>query len=113
MLFRSATGDWEFRALTTRINPGAEHLAMVLHPVLAGSAVYDDLVVVLGGFNTAIPPQFDSTAANSGSWGGTQFTNLLRNGSAEQRWPRIRFVRLLAYEPNQMLWGLLSWQRTS
>ena len=108
-----ATGDWEFRALTTRINPGAEHLAMVLHPVLAGSAVYDDLVVVEGGFNPAVPPRFDSTTAASGSWDGMQFTNLLRNGSAEQRWPRIRFVRLLAYEPNQMLWGLLSWQRTS
>ena len=108
-----ATGEWEFRARSMRIDPGAEHLAMVLHPGLAGNAVYDELVVAPGEFNPLVPPQFNSAAATSGSWDGVQFTNLLRNGSAEQRWPRIRFVRLQAYEPNQMLWGLLSWQRTS
>lgn len=50
----------------------------------------DGALIVAGSYPTDQAPSFDDASASSGAWGGRRFTNLLRNGSAEQGWPRLR-----------------------
>jgi hypothetical protein len=61
----------------------------------AGSAApvhlyLDGALIVAGSYPTDKAPSFDDASASSGVWGGRRFTNLLRNGSAEQGWPKLR-----------------------
>lgn len=49
---------------------------------------FDGFVLAAGNFDES-PPQFDDKTASSGSWNGRTFTNLIRNGSAEDAWFRI------------------------
>lgn len=49
----------------------------------------DGLVLTEGKFPLDEAPQMKDTLASSGVWGGEAFTNLLRNASAEQAWPRF------------------------
>ena len=48
---------------------------------------WDGIVLVAGDFSDAGVPTFDDERAQSGTWGGMRFTNLVRNGSAEAGWP--------------------------
>jgi hypothetical protein len=50
----------------------------------------DGALIVEGSYPADQPPVFDDAAANSGVWAGRRFANLLRNGSGEQGWPRLR-----------------------
>ena len=50
----------------------------------------DGALIVAGSYPIDQAPSFDDASASSGAWGGRRFTNLLRNGSAEQGWPRLR-----------------------
>lgn len=50
----------------------------------------DGAVLAKGVYPTDEPPRFDDQSARSGTWGGTPFTNLVRNGNAEQHWFRLR-----------------------
>jgi hypothetical protein len=50
----------------------------------------DGAMIVTGGYPIDQVPSFDDASASSGVWGGRRFTNLLRNGSAESGWPRLR-----------------------
>jgi hypothetical protein len=50
----------------------------------------DGALIVVGSYPTDQAPSFDDELAVSGAWGGRSFTNLLRNGSAERGWPRLR-----------------------
>ncbi|MEO7908568.1 MAG: hypothetical protein ABIV47_02850 [Roseiflexaceae bacterium] len=50
----------------------------------------DGALIVVGSYPIDQVPSFDDPSASSGAWGGRRFTNLLRNGSAEQGWPRLR-----------------------
>lgn len=50
----------------------------------------DAAVVVAGAFPLDQAPRFDDAGAQHGVWAGRQFTNLLRNPSAEQGWPHLR-----------------------
>ena len=50
----------------------------------------DGALIVAGTYPLDQVPSFDDPSASSGAWGGRRFTNLLRNGSAEQGWPRLR-----------------------
>jgi hypothetical protein len=50
----------------------------------------DGALIVEGSYPTDQAPAFDDAAATSGEWGGRPFINLLRNGSGEQGWPRLR-----------------------
>jgi len=48
---------------------------------------WDGIVLAAGDFSDAGAPTFDDDRAQSGTWGGRRFTNLVRNGSAEVGWP--------------------------
>jgi hypothetical protein len=50
----------------------------------------DGALIVDGIYPTSAPPAFDDPTAHSGTWDGRRFTNLLRNASGEQSWPRLR-----------------------
>jgi hypothetical protein len=50
----------------------------------------DGALIITGSYSIDQVPTFDDQSASSGAWGGQRFTNLLRNGSAEQGWPRLR-----------------------
>jgi hypothetical protein len=50
----------------------------------------DGALIVAGSYPIDQVPSFDDSSASSGTWGSQHFTNLLRNGSAEQGWPRLR-----------------------
>lgn len=49
----------------------------------------DGVVAAKGAFPDDTPPVFD-LSATGGMWGGQPFTNLVRNGSAEQAWLYVR-----------------------
>jgi len=52
---------------------------------------YDGVVLVEGDYaTTQNAPAFSDTSAQSGTWAGRPFTNLVRNGSGEQRWLTMR-----------------------
>jgi hypothetical protein len=50
----------------------------------------DGALLVEGSYPTDQAPLFDDTTGSGGTWGGRRFDNLLRNGSGEQGWPRLR-----------------------
>jgi hypothetical protein len=51
---------------------------------------YDGIVLTEGDKPLQEPPVFDSEDAPSGTWGAEEFTNLIRNGSAESAGLRFR-----------------------
>lgn len=51
---------------------------------------YDGIVLAEGEFPLDEAPQFDSADAVSGFWGDKPFVNLLRNGSAERAWFKVK-----------------------
>ena len=51
---------------------------------------YDGMVLVEGDYSSAAPPEFLDANAESGTWGGQPFENLLRNASGEQAGLRLR-----------------------
>ena len=50
----------------------------------------DGALIVDGAYPTTAPPVVDDPLARSGTWDGRRFTNLVRNASGEQSWPRLR-----------------------
>lgn len=50
----------------------------------------DGAILVVGEYPVNRPPVFDPGTVQRGAWGGKEFTNLVRNPSAEQEWPRSR-----------------------
>lgn len=83
----------------------------------------DGAVVAEGSRPTSEPPVFDDSSGQSGMWGGQRFSNPVRNGSAEQPWPRLN-PRIAATidgsislgsgrTPSLMLSTLLDVERTS
>lgn len=72
-----------------------DHLNLILAPFIAAvdhpREVYlDGLVMVAGNFEENHPPVFDDPNAFEGRWEGVEFTNLVRNASAESAWPWLR-----------------------
>jgi hypothetical protein len=61
-------------------------------------------------------PQFDDPQEEFGLWGGQPFHNLVRNGSAQDAWPRIRpwadsiGSQVIGGQPSIVLASLLDWQ---
>ncbi len=50
----------------------------------------DGLVLAEGAFPTDRPPAFADETGQRGTWNGIPFQNLIRNGSVEAAWPRLR-----------------------
>lgn len=78
----------------------------------------DGVLLTKGTFDPTAPPSFDNSQLTTGSWAGQRFTNLIRNASAEQTWPRSRprvdqvLARYSRHSPAQFLLALLDVQRT-
>jgi hypothetical protein len=116
-----ATPEWEFHAITVDVGLRAPGVGLyVVLPTGEGSAteVYlDGLVLVDGQAPPDVAPTFDTAQAETGRWGTAQFTNLLRNGSAEEVWPGLRRWigdRVIFRESIATLFhSLLDWRKTS
>lgn len=102
----------------------ALHMAFAVDPPTSKPLqVFLDGAVLTTGAFTETTPVFDSPAGQSGMWEGEPFTNLVRNGSAEQGWPRLRpwvgqtLARHLdigwGRTPALLLASLLDWERSS
>ncbi len=112
----TGNGEWQFRAMVAEVPLQATYLAVSL-PAPKGTAepaLYDDLVLANGKYPTDVPPSFPSPHAHRGEWGRAgEFSNLIRNASAESMWPRVGVTHVFGLSTNRALWSLLSWQRTS
>lgn len=91
-------------------------------PLQSASAIdvyLDGAIVLAGAYAAESPPQFAGPDGSHGSWQGRSFTNLIRNGSAEAAWPRLRpwVEHLLATygrrSPAQTLTALFDIDRTA
>ncbi|OGO30076.1 MAG: hypothetical protein A2Z16_12730 [Chloroflexi bacterium RBG_16_54_18] len=81
---------------------------------------YDGFLLVDGHRPLDEAPQFTDMNGAEGTWGGSEFTNYLRNGSIEHSWPRVepRLDNLLARilpdkaRPSLILNSILDWPAT-
>lgn len=65
-------------------------LSLPTRPEYTVTVYYDGILVVEGEYPLDEVPVFDDVDARTGTWGGKPFTNLIRNGSAEDGWPEVR-----------------------
>lgn len=83
-----------FYSLTFKIPYAAEKAWVVLMPFTAPDhknvEVYYDGIVLTEGQYLQGQPHFQSADAISGTWNGTTIQNLIRNGSAEDSWMRMK-----------------------
>jgi hypothetical protein len=84
----------------------------------AATTVYlDGALIVEGAFHAYQAPTFNDPYGLDGRWGDQAFTNLLRNGSAESAWPRLRpevdqaLVTYIRRSPAQTLSALMDIER--
>lgn len=113
-----------FQAVTAKVSADAEQIEIVLRPLLdrsqAGTITvyYDGVVLVEGERPLDRPPAFDDPGGREGTWGQRPFVNRVRNGSAEQSWPRVRpwvnktLQKYTRFPLTQFMASLLDWQRT-
>ena len=85
----------KFYSLTEEINPTNSPFKVILSPVKmqvgnSATVYYDGVVLLEGAWPENSTPIFSADSGEQGQWGGEDFTNLLRNPSAESAWPRIR-----------------------
>ncbi len=79
---------------------------------------FDGAVLAHGTYPTDVPPVFDDARGMTGLWGGQKFTNLVRNPSAMQAWPRVRsrlsavIVSYIQRSPSTFLAALCDVERT-
>ncbi|MBN1136651.1 MAG: DUF2142 domain-containing protein [Anaerolineae bacterium] len=86
-----ATPEWEFHAITANVALDARSVGLYIALAAEEQTVYlDGLVLIDGEAPPDLAPTFDTERAEAGWWGALRFTNLLRNGSAEEVWPGLR-----------------------
>ena len=115
-----AAGDWQFHVITATMAADAPsvtvHARLPASTDAAQAVLLDGLVLAAGDFSASLPPQFDTAAAESGSWAGRPFDNLVRNGSAESAWPGLRAwigdTTLFRYSVTYVLHSLWDLERT-
>jgi len=91
----SLTTQPQFFAFTTRLGRDTVRSWVILEPTRSVQDApleiyFDGLVLAEGAFPVDQAPIFESPAAQSGIWGGTKFSNLLRNASAEVSGPIVQ-----------------------
>jgi hypothetical protein len=81
------TQTQQFRAVTFAVPENATRAVVYIrhgrHGLAHNQVFYDGLVLAVGEFGTA-QPNFSGASGTGGTWNGREFTNLLRNPSAEQ-----------------------------
>jgi hypothetical protein len=85
----------QFFAYTVPVAGNAERNFISLKPLVQQvneplTIYYDGIVVLPGRWPLDEQPVFSDVNAKSGTWGGQPFENLIRNGSAEASWMRLR-----------------------
>ncbi len=93
----SVTTKPQFVAWTFAVPEGTQalHYVFVIMPAADTQTwplyvFLDGAVLVEGAFPIDEAPVFDYGNADTGTWGGKPFTNVVRNGSAEHGWPRLQ-----------------------
>jgi hypothetical protein len=115
-----ATTEWRFHTLSATIDPdapGVAYYALIPDREDGAQRVFlDGLVLVDAAIAPGDSPVFDSDQAAKAMWGEQQFTNLVKNGSAERSWPSVRswLADLVPFgQPlPTILHSLLDWSRT-
>ena len=84
---------------------------------------YDGLVLAIGDRPLEDAPRFSDPQGRRGEWGQRPFKNMIRNGSGERGWPRLRpwavslTKRVIGGTfygpPSQVLASLLDWEASS
>lgn len=111
-----------FFAWTTQIPQYVQTMSYMLYaeapPDGGGATVYADGVMLAPGwYDIQSTPQFADADATQGTWGGRQFVNMVRNGSGEQSWLRLRpwiddaIYHYIHRSPAQILSALLDVER--
>lgn len=113
-----------FQAITATVSEDAEQIEVVLQPLLNRSPTemvtvyYDGVVLVEGERPLDSPPTFENSEGRGGTWGQDSFINRVRNGSAEQAWPRLRpwvnktLQKYTRFSLTRLMASLLDWERT-
>ena len=83
-----------FFKIKTRIPSNSGRIWITLDPIITKpisptTIYYNGLVLAKGVYPSTSKPIFNDVKASAGVWGGVSFTNLLRNASAEESWPRV------------------------
>jgi len=78
-----------FYTFTVSVPPAGGNISWVSFPAASeGDQVYwDGILLVPGDYHDGGSPNFDTIDAETGLWGGQEFTNMVRNGSGEKAWP--------------------------
>ncbi len=84
-----------FFTTQAKISTTTDRAWIVLAPIkktleLPITIYYDGIILADGEYSSDEIPQFNDPNAIEGIWGGKPFVNLLRNGSAEQAWPKVK-----------------------
>jgi 4-amino-4-deoxy-L-arabinose transferase-like glycosyltransferase len=107
------TTEPKFYAFHTALSDNLERIWIDLDAEVGakGSWIFvDGVTLAEGEFPLSDPPHFSTSSAETGEWGGRPFTNLIRNGSAENRGVRVApwlDNRLAHYLPDQARPSLL------
>lgn len=72
------------------LNFASVALAPFFGSATEATVYFDGVVLVEGDFPANTAPQFGDADAARGTWAGKPVVNLLRNASAESRWPMLR-----------------------
>ena len=82
-------GDWQFVAHEVQIPVDVREIGVRLY-VVDRIVAWDNVILAEGSFaDIGEPPVFDDVNANKGHWGGIRFTNIIKNGSAEESWKGV------------------------
>ena len=84
-----------FYSFSIKLKPNVSRLMVELSPSQKTSEeyvsiFYDGIVLAEGKQPKKKVPNFNDITASQGTWGNRQFTNIIRNGSAELTWPWLR-----------------------
>ena len=118
----------KFFAFTGELAEGVNLLRVDLSPLIqpmqrSVTIFYDGLVLAIGDRPLEDAPRFSDPQGRRGEWGQRPFKNMIRNGSGERGWPRLRpwavslTKRVIGGTfygpPSQVLASLLDWEASS
>lgn len=81
---------WKFYAYALDVPTDSQRLIIKMPGARGLTLQYSGVVLALGDFSQAAPPQFADATGKTGRWNNVQFTNLIQNGSAADGWLVVR-----------------------
>jgi hypothetical protein len=113
-----------FQTVTATVAAGATQIEVKMRPLLdpevdgEATVYYDGLILTAGEWPFDDTVTFNDPDGRIWSWKGWTFVNVLRNGSVERGWPRVRprvagtLRRYARRSPMLFLASVLDWRRT-